>query len=335
MKAHPPTVTTAPNTIRAILALSVVVTITTIASLLTATPVAAHHGDTGDYDRSAPVWVSGVLLEARVGAPHTVVQVENSGQAPPLTPPASAFELASTLGPDVLSLLQAAPEGTVGLLFSPLSRYITADLPIGGRIEAIAVPRCDQGGPWDGEYRVQWFAVDGVVEVNRDADIVDYVDGCDREDMPEETFWDTLETTPLAEWVRTAPLVYPTTLTLHLLSMVVLTSAVAALDIRLLRRLPGRAQPSWALKLPSIAAAGLLGSITTGGLLFLADASGYAANTTFLIKVIAIGALTILGGLASLALRHDASRTQLAWVGGVSILGWISVIVLGRFIAFT
>lgn len=146
---------------------------------LTAAPQAtAHHGDTGQYDRSRAIWVSGEIRDATVGNPHTQLELTADGDGPIGPMPSGVTELDRVFGPGTTQGLTVRPAGTVTLLFSPLSAWTEQQLSPGTRIEAIAIPRCPQDNQYDGEYRVAWSRVGDTIEVNRDPGIVEYTLGC-------------------------------------------------------------------------------------------------------------------------------------------------------------
>ncbi len=71
--------------------------VATLALLLLAGAAAAHHGFTGRYDRSQPVWIEGTVIAANFGYPHAVLTLLPDQGARPVDPPETAEDLATGL----------------------------------------------------------------------------------------------------------------------------------------------------------------------------------------------------------------------------------------------
>ena len=154
-----------------------------LAAVLPAAPAAGHHGDTGDYDRTHPVYVSGDVTTARYGFPHATLELSVPAGLTPPTDQARFDRLDEMDGRPTLSRLVAAPAGPFTILFPPdLTSQLNnaSDRPEAGqRVEAVAYPRCQQGNQYDGEHRVQAFATtDGEVLFRNASTLTRYVDGC-------------------------------------------------------------------------------------------------------------------------------------------------------------
>ncbi|MGR2740644.1 hypothetical protein ACUY1T_19530 [Billgrantia sp. Q4P2] len=144
-----------------------------------------------------------------------------------------------------------------------------------------------------------------------------------------------LAETALAEWVRLSRWGYAAINALHVLGIALLIGSIVALDLRLL---------GWRKQLPPhelgrllqpVAVGGLLLAMTTGGGLFLADPSGYAAMPLFLFKL----TLIVLGIANALLLNlgpglAGATPRRLRLAGSLSLLLWPAVLIAGRFLAF-
>jgi hypothetical protein len=152
-----------------------------VAAVAAAPPAFAHHGDTGDYLRAAPVLVIGTVLEVESGFPHAQVTVQSVGNATTEAIPASFTALNDQEGTDVLSRLAQAT-GNVQLVFDPIVTGELSALPPlqqGDEVVAVAYPRCPQGGEYDNEFRVQAMLLpNGTTLFRRDDSVVDYVDEC-------------------------------------------------------------------------------------------------------------------------------------------------------------
>jgi hypothetical protein len=147
---------------------------------------------------------------------------------------------------------------------------------------------------------------------------------------------------PVSTLVRESYTIFPALECIHLYSMIVLITTIAAFDLRLLGVQVGR-HP---LPLPRLAKlvirfAGLAIAVNflTGSFLFASKAPDYYVNVAFRIKM-----ALILAGIAyhfvlfSKALKWENTPAQsiaLKFVGGISLLLWIGVIAASRWIAFT
>ena len=145
---------------------------------------------------------------------------------------------------------------------------------------------------------------------------------------------ETLATAELAQWMRFSRWGYAAVNTGHVLGIALLVGAILPLNLKLLGAWPRAAIKPLAQVLVPIAAAGLILAISTGFLLFLADPLDYVELPLFLTKL----SLVMLGTLHALLFQvwvgFAASPLRLKLAGGISLITWLSVLVMGRFIAF-
>ncbi|HEY8519375.1 MAG TPA: hypothetical protein VIN61_04800 [Gammaproteobacteria bacterium] len=148
-----------------------------------------------------------------------------------------------------------------------------------------------------------------------------------------------LEQTWLAEWVRSSTTGYPTMITSHAIGMAVMVGLAVLLALRVLgvfRELPLPALQRYL----GLAWAGFGLNFLSGVGLFVAQATMYVTDATFLIKI----ALVFLGAAATGALQGQLAKeggaTNPAPSGGMrataalSIVFWIGAIITGRLIAY-
>jgi hypothetical protein len=161
--------------------------------------------------------------------------------------------------------------------------------------------------------------------------------------MTTQSILDAIQGSALAGWVRTsgaAPVIEAT----HVLAAVLLFGTVLVVDARLL----GLADASRAFTRISRETLPLTWlafgvSVITGSLIFTSSAQAYFANTAFQLK-----ALALLGaGLNMTLFQLVTARTVAAWdqdtppppaarvAGLLSVLLWVAVVLLGRWIGFT
>ena len=152
----------------------------------------------------------------------------------------------------------------------------------------------------------------------------------------------------VGEWVQSSPFgvwaggeAYPIANLVHILGLVMLVGGIGILDLRLaglFRRIPTAALTA---ALTPIAIAGLLLMIPSGVTMFAADASTLVNSSTFRTKLLLIG----LALANAIAFRFIWQRRIEQWdtnppawgrvMAAVSILLWLSIAGLGRWIAYS
>lgn len=145
-----------------------------------------------------------------------------------------------------------------------------------------------------------------------------------------------LEALPAVEALRLSSWAYPAVNTLHVVGIALLFGAIVPLDLRLAGWRRTQSLEPLARTLLPVAMAGFALAASSGLLLFAADARSYAASTLFQLKL----ALIVLALVNALLLRRvdwqapRESASRLAAAGLLSILLWLGVITLGRWIAY-
>jgi len=154
----------------------------------------------------------------------------------------------------------------------------------------------------------------------------------------------TLESTAFAAWIRNSLYAFPMIESVHVIAITLVFGTIAILDLRLLglasvhrpfSRVAGDLKKwTWAAFL---LAAG------TGGLMFITNAAVYYTNNEFRAKMlmIALSGLNMLvfewtvGRKVSMWDNHKAAPLAGKLAGAISIVLWITVIFLGRWVGFT
>jgi hypothetical protein len=149
-----------------------------------------------------------------------------------------------------------------------------------------------------------------------------------------------LEASAWALSVRDSTWIYPLANLLHLLGLTLLVGPIAVLDLRLLGIARAVEVPALSRLLTPVAITGLLLSMTSGSVLFIADATALVSNPVFLIKMslLALGLANAIGFrllwrgyLKSWDTRPPAAgRLQAA----ASIVVWLGTATSGRLIAY-
>lgn len=149
-----------------------------------------------------------------------------------------------------------------------------------------------------------------------------------------------LDAAGISLWARSGSWVYPVANSFHLLGLLMLVGGISVVDLRLAglwRTLPAAALSR---ALTPVAIAGLAILAASGTILFAADGAALAASATFQWKL----ALVLIALANALAFRlwwqkrveagaepGPAARAM----AGLSILLWLSVGTLGRWIAYS
>ena len=153
-----------------------------------------------------------------------------------------------------------------------------------------------------------------------------------------------LESSPLGIFMRgTGPWTYPVVNVIHVFGVATLFGAVLVLDLRLLgawRRAP--LSPITTVAAP-IAMAGFALAAASGVCLLAANAVEYENNPVLLVKFLAIG----LGFVNAVVLRRTkawrahttrvlspSEARRLKFMGGVSLVSWLTAVGAGRMIGY-
>lgn len=147
-----------------------------------------------------------------------------------------------------------------------------------------------------------------------------------------------------AEWMRTSLKAMPIVEAAHVLAAATVFGTIFIVDLRLLGvRDRSRAFTRVSLEMLRYTwfAFGL--AVITGGLMFVANASTYYINTAFRLKMLGL----ILAGINMAIFQYITERDVKSWdtahraptaarvAGALSILLWLTVIFLARWIGFT
>ncbi|MGY8685611.1 DUF6644 family protein [Bradyrhizobium sp. UFLA05-153] len=152
-----------------------------------------------------------------------------------------------------------------------------------------------------------------------------------------------LAATSLSHTIQTAGWIIPTLQTIHILCVAIVFSSALLVDLRFFR-LFERDEPLREVArrfLPAIWPV-LLILLVTGSLLIIGEPRRSLVNSTFYIKMaLLLAAIVLTAGLqGSIASspefwEKDQSRMVGKALGTVSILVWCSILVAGRWIAYT
>lgn len=145
-----------------------------------------------------------------------------------------------------------------------------------------------------------------------------------------------IEASALAQTLRNSLWLYPVIETLHILGFTTLVGSIIAYDLRVVSGHGELNLPVWNRLVLPVAQAGFLLALPMGLLLFSVEATAYAANPSFRLKMIllvaALGNVLLYHWLA----RGGAMRPSpgLRVLAAASLLLWVGVLVCGRMIAY-
>jgi hypothetical protein len=151
-----------------------------------------------------------------------------------------------------------------------------------------------------------------------------------------------VELSVVGQAMRQSTWLYPLVETAHILGFVILVGTIMLFDLRLLefgRSLPIDRLAGFVLPIPAF---GCLLTLVTGSLLFVSEATAYARNPLFLVKIglIALGLFNVLyfhlGPYRTIDLWHPGKPVPPAarLSGLLSLTLWFAVIISGRLIAY-
>jgi hypothetical protein len=147
-----------------------------------------------------------------------------------------------------------------------------------------------------------------------------------------------LEASAIGLTVRDAVMLYPLANVLHVVALMVFFAAVAVMDFRVLGLLGEGSVAATLGRFRKIAIAAFLVVAGTGGVMFVAEATGIALNPSFQVKLvlIAIGLLNVVWLEASLRRRPASVAVPISAraAASLSLVVWLSVAAAGRWIAY-
>jgi hypothetical protein len=150
-----------------------------------------------------------------------------------------------------------------------------------------------------------------------------------------------LESTSVANAIRTIPWFYPAFETGHYIGLSLLVGGIMLIDLRVLGMARGLPLKSMIGLLPFVWA-GFAINVLTGTLLFIYGATSFGTNAAFLLKM----GFMVLAGLNALAFDVAVRRSGGAWVEAdrpplsvkgfatLSLVFWICVVTTGRWMAY-
>ena len=144
-------------------------------------------------------------------------------------------------------------------------------------------------------------------------------------------FLEVVELSGLALTIKHSFWIYPSLETLHILGIALLVGPVVLMDLRILGFAAKRLSLdslSWLATRLALVGFGL--AVLSGSLMFTVQATQLAGTPLFLIKLLLIFSL-----LFNAVVIGRVMHTRLfQWLAIISLLGWVGVIGLGRWMAY-
>jgi len=151
-----------------------------------------------------------------------------------------------------------------------------------------------------------------------------------------------LETSQIGAMIRQSVWMYPAANVTHVVAIALFAAAIGVMDVRMMGGMTGSDPARVVRGARRAAIAALLVVLLSGAVLFIAEASHVALNPVFQIKMglLAFGIVHAIfaGGRAVRALDGLGPQAPMPgfarFAGALSMLTWLSVVGLGRYIAY-
>ncbi len=144
-----------------------------------------------------------------------------------------------------------------------------------------------------------------------------------------------VEHSPLGDALRNSVWLFPAVETLHIIGFAILVGAIVTFDVRVIATRPSLEFGPWRRAVLPVARAGFALALPTGLLLFVTEATAYAANPAFRWKLVMLALALANVGLFHLSARGRVDPSSaLRLIAGLSLAAWLGVLILGRLIAY-
>lgn len=151
--------------------------------------------------------------------------------------------------------------------------------------------------------------------------------------------WDliaALDASGAKRWINDIAWVYPFANTAHVIGAIMLVGAILLLDLRVLNYARPLGAAALSRAVTPLAAGGFVVLIASGVILFQADPLNFAKSPLFQVKLV----LIMLAALNAFVFRKrwatlaEDSPAQARIMAMLSLVFWLSVVILGRLIAY-
>jgi uncharacterized membrane protein SirB2 len=156
--------------------------------------------------------------------------------------------------------------------------------------------------------------------------------------MREFCVW--LAATPLSQEIQDVSWIIPTVQTVHIVSIAIVMTSMAMLDLRLMG-IAGRRQSlsEMAGRFLPVVWVTVIVLLCSGSILIIGEPGRDLQNTVFWTKMSLLTSGLILAFIVQTMLRRDKGfwerhRAAAAALGGVSLVIWVGIVAAGRWIAY-
>ena len=160
--------------------------------------------------------------------------------------------------------------------------------------------------------------------------------------MEFKSYLEAVQATSWATAIAESDLLFPTLETVHVLALALVFGSISILDLRLLGRYPHRGVRDLSAEVLPWTWIAFVAAVVSGGLMFISAAVKYAYMPQFQFKLLLIA----LAGINMLVFHFRTYRGVDAWdrapvtpplaraAATLSLVFWIGVVTLGRWIGF-
>jgi hypothetical protein len=152
----------------------ILVVVAVLSGIVAAVPSVAHHGFTGAYDISQPIYISGTVRKVEVAYPHVEMTIEVTGS---VTVPVDLPDIGNLGIENVMGIMTVAAPGSYDLEIAGLQTELDGRLAVGDSVALVALRNCLPPN----QYRSRWvqFASGDVVTRAAGSRTQTEVNGCD------------------------------------------------------------------------------------------------------------------------------------------------------------
>ncbi len=154
-------------------------------------------------------------------------------------------------------------------------------------------------------------------------------------------FGDAVQSSPFGMWAGQSSYAYPVANLVHLLGLVMLVGGIGLVDLRFAGVFPSLPAAALSRVLTPVAIAGLLLMVSSGFVMFAADAEAMTGSVTFRRKLALIALALVNAGLFRWIWRRRIADWEVSpplvgrLMAGFSLLLWLAIAAHGRMIAYS
>jgi hypothetical protein len=157
--------------------------------------------------------------------------------------------------------------------------------------------------------------------------------------MSVQAFCDWLSNTPVSLKIQTILWIIPAVQTVHILTVSLVLSSMAMLDLRLIGIVGRQPISRMVTRFTPWIWYGIAMLATTGAILVIGEPERELLNWAFRTKMAMVATASVLMLIVQLQTKKDATywdtrRAAAALIGAVSLMLWVAIVTAGRWIAY-